>query len=371
VINLFQPSVGREELSAVEEVFASSWLGAGERVAQFERAFAAYVGSDASSFQAIASCTEGLFQAVAALGLGPGDEVIIPSISFIGAAHAVRANGAHVALCDVNPFTLNPDIEDIERAVTPRARAVMILHYGGASGPVAEIAALAASRSLALIEDAACALGTFVDGRACGTFGDVGVWSFDAMKVLTTADGGMVWCKDPAVAARIHSAIRLGVNSSGFSRRSSSNGWWEIDPPTMGRRATMNDVAGAIGLVQLERLADFLRRRREIATAYDAAFRDVAWLTCPEPRSPTSAHTFYWLQTSPEVRNRLATYLLDREIYTNFRYWPLHMTAMYGSPESFPGADRAAESTLLLPQHQSLSDIDVAHVIDSVRAFRP
>lgn len=369
MINLFQPSVGHEETAAVESVFSTHWLGVGERVAQFEQAFSQYIGCDASEVQAISSCTEGLFQAVAALAIGPGDDVIIPSVSFVGAAHAVRSSGARVVLCDVDPSTLNPTVEHIKRAVTPATKAAIIIHYGGAPGVVAEIAAFARSCSFLLIEDAACSLGTFTGGQACGTFGDVGVWSFDAMKVLTTADGGMVWCRDPVTAARIHAGVRLGVTSSGFARRTNSSRWWEIDPPTIGRRATMNDVAAAIGLVQLERLAGFLRRRSEIAAAYDSALAHLPWLTLPRQHAPTAAQTFYWIQTSPERRDRLAAYLLERQIYTNFRYWPLHKIDMYRTSDALPGADRAAESTLLLPLHQSLSDSDVARVADAINEF--
>lgn len=371
MINLFQPHARDAELAAIEDVFSSNWLGTGERVEQFEQAFGEYIGRPAAEVQAISSCTEGLFQAITALELGPGDDVILPTISFIGAAHAVRSSGARVVLCDVDPKTLNATVEHVEQAVTPATKAVLILHYGGEPGAVAEIAELAEQRSLLLIEDAALGLGAFAGGRACGTFGEVGVWSFDSMKALTTGDGGMVWCRNQDTADRVRLSIRLGVGSSGFSRRVDSSRWWEIDPSGIGRKGTMNDVAASIGLVQLERLPGFLRRRNEIAAAYDAGLADVAWVTVPDQRAPQGAPTFYWIQTPSSFRDRLATRLLGRDIYTTFRYWPLHKTQMYRSDGKFPGADHAAGSTLLLPLHQSLLDTDVERVLDAIRAFAP
>lgn len=369
MINLLQPTVGAAELTAVEEVFRANWLGAGERLESFERRLGEYLGCSPTEVITISSCTEGLFQAVEALGLGVGDEVILPSVSFLGAAHAVRAAGARVVLCDVNPRTLNPTVDQIESAITPSTRAVLILHYGGYPGDLTAIAELARQRSLFLIEDAACSFGSFVEARACGTFGDIGVWSFDAVKLLTTGDGGMIWCRDAALASCIHQKIKLGVGSSGLQRASSPR-WWEIEPATLGRRATMNDVAAAIGLAQLDRVPNFLHRREEIAAVYDAQLNLVPWLTLPQKPPASVARFYYWIQMPTEYRDRLAAHLLQHEVYTNFRYWPLHRTKMYGGEGVFPGADSAAESTLLLPVHQGLSDAEVDHVVDTIHTFR-
>src|SRR5262249_52034108 len=131
MINLFQPSLGEAEVEAIREVFTSNWLGPGSRVQAFEQMFAKYIGRPANEFVAVTSCTEALFQTVVGLGIGPGDEVILPSVSFVGAAHAVRNTGARVVLCDVDPATLNPKIEHFERAITGKTKAIIVLHYGG------------------------------------------------------------------------------------------------------------------------------------------------------------------------------------------------------------------------------------------------
>jgi len=369
MINLFEPCVGDSELAAIKDVFSTRWLGAGDQVEQFERAFGEYVGRPSEELLAVTSCTEGLFHVMGALGLGPGDEVILPTVSFIGAAHAVRSTGAQVALCDVDPVTLNPTVAQVERAITPATKAVLILHFGGVPGEIAEIADLARRQSLLLIEDAAVGLGSSVADRACGTLGDIGLWSFDAMKVLTTGDGGMVWCGDAARAERIRRSVKLGLGASGFRQRGESSNWWQIDPASIGRRGAMNSIAAAMGLVQLDRLEGFLRRRGEIASAYETGLCDMPWIKLPQWPTVGAARAFYWIQLDPNARNRLATHLLEHDIYTTYKYWPLHRTRMYASPEGFPGADRAAESTLLLPLHQGLSDEDVERVSSAIRTF--
>lgn len=371
MINLFQPSLGEAEVEAVRDVFLSNWLGPGTRVQAFERMFGEYIGRPANELVAVTSCTEALFQAITALDIGPGDEVLLPSISFVGAAHAVRNSGARVVLCDVDSTTLNPTIDHFERSITPNTKAAIILHYGGHYGSAAEIAHLANAQSIFLIEDAAISLGSFKEEKACGTMGDVGCWSFDSMKILVTGDGGMIWAKSSATAEKIRSSVRLGVNRSGFERRTHSDQWWEVEPIRLGRWATMNDVTATVGLVQLERLPSFLNRRAEVAAQYDAELSDLTWLRLPSTATSGTARTFYWLQTIPKIRDQLAHYLLQKDIYSSFRYWPLHRTQMYRSSDSFPGADLAADSTLLLPLHQSLSAYDVSRVIEAIRAFAP
>lgn len=370
VINLFEPKVGEGELSAIEDVFASRWLGTGERVEEFESAFGDHLGRPAGELVAVTSCTEGLFQVLAALELGPDDEVVLPTISFIGAAHAVAGTGASCVLTDVDPVTMNPTLEHVEQVTTPATRAILLLHFGGLPGQVKEIAALAGRRSIALVEDAAVGLGSSAGGRACGTLGDAGVWSFDAMKLLTTGDGGMVWSRDHDLISRLRRNVKLGLGPTGFRRRDESARWWEINPTTAGRRGAMNSMAAAMGLVQLDSLPQFLERRNEIAAAYDRALTSLPWLTLQ--RWPTkAARSFYWIQVDTSIRDRLAAHMLARGVYTTYKYWPLHRTKLYASVGDFLGADLAAATTLLLPMHQGLCNDDVSQVIAAIESFDP
>jgi len=373
MINVFQPTLGEAEVAAVAEVFAGGWLGRGARTDAFEAAFAAHLGVDRPRLRSISCCTEGMFLAMELLGLGEGDEVILPTISFVGAGNAVAACGATPVFCDVDRRTLNATVEDIEAALTPRTRAILLIHYGGVPAPIAEIAALARDRHVRLIEDSACSIASFVDGRACGTFGDIGVWSFDAMKILVSGgDGGMLYVADPELAARTEGLTYLGLETrSGLAGSASSDRWWEFEISSFARRSIINDVTSAIGLVQLERLPEFLQRRRVVHARYDVALRHLDWLETPPEPAPgaRSSYYFYWLQLDPSLRDRLARFLLDRGIYSTFRYYPLHLVSLYGSRASLPNAEAAAQRTLCIPLHQGLTDEDVDSVIDGIGAF--
>jgi dTDP-4-amino-4,6-dideoxygalactose transaminase len=361
--NVFQPSLGDEELDALREVFAANWPGHGPRVRAFEAEFAAHLGVPADQVVFLNSATAGLFLAVDLLGLGPDDDVVLPSISFVGAANAVSASGARPVFCDVDSRTLNASVADVERALTPRTRAVLIPHYGGYPGQVAEIAQLCRDRGLLLVEDAAGAVASQVDGQPCGTFGDVAIWSFDAMNILVTGDGGMLYVRDPDLAARARRLAFHGLRhvsgvaaSAELARR-----WWEPDVTEFGRRVVGNDMTAAIGSVQLRRLPEFIRRRDEIARTYDRLLAGVDCVATPPelPVGQSTSHHFYWVQLDAGIRDIVAADLLERDIYTTFRYAPLHKVTAYRSNATLPGTDDAAERTLLLPIHQALDDTDV------------
>ncbi|MEV0444320.1 DegT/DnrJ/EryC1/StrS family aminotransferase [Streptomyces spectabilis] len=370
MINVFQPSLGDEEATAVAEVFACNWLGHGPRAKAFEAEFAAHLGADAEQVLFINSCTAGLFLAAELLELGPGDDVVLPSVSFVAAANAVAATGARPVFSDCDPRTLNPTAAHIEAALTPRTKAVIVLHYGGRPGDIAAIAELCRRRDIRLIEDAACAVASTADGRACGTFGDIAVWSFDAMKILVTGDGGALWVRDPTLAARARTLAYHGLEQpSGFTARVSHR-WWELNVQAFGHRVIGNDVTAAVGSVQLRRLPEFLARRRAVVDSYDRLLTGAEGIRTPPPlpRGHTSSYYFYWVQLDEAIRDQVAADLLDRDIYTTFRYPTLHRVPAYRSEgPSLPGADEAAESTLLLPLHQALREEEVRTVADELR----
>jgi aminotransferase len=304
-------------------------------------------------------------------GVGPGDEVILPSISFVGAANAVMGAGARPVFCDVDPGTLNVTASTIEAVMTDRTRAFLPIHYGGLPCEMEPILELAARRRIAVIEDSACSVASKLRGKACGTMGDVGVWSFDAMKILVTGDGGMVYCRDLETARRAGQWLYLGVDGgSGFSNTAETR-WWEFDVHCPGRRSITNDIAAAIGLEQLKKLGTFVARRKTIHECYDTWLREFDWLKTPPPVPPDSESSYYlyWIRTGEGRRDRLARHLRDRGIYTTFRYYPLHRLPLYGSTARLPQAEQAAEETLCLPIHQSLSDADLDRILDSLRSF--
>lgn len=371
MINLFQPQVGAQELAAVADVFESKWLGHGPRTQAFEAQFAAHLGVPADHVLFLNSGTSGLFLAVEALGLTDGDDVVLPSMSFLAAANAVVSAGARPVFCDVDARTMNPSWADIEAALTERTRAVVVLHYGGRPGDIVEIAERCAERGIALVEDSACSIDSSVDGRRLGSLGDLAMWSLDAAKVLTTGDGGLLYVKDPDLARRARRLAYHGlVQPSGLGYARVSHRWWELEVPEPGRRLIGNDLTAAIGSVQLRRLPEFTARRREIVRLYDRELAGVDGLLLPPPlpEGHTSTHYFYWVQMPGHIRDEVASDLLKADIYTTFRYAPLHKVPTYrATGVDLPATERASEETLCLPIHPGLGDDDVRAVAKALR----
>jgi aminotransferase len=308
---------------------------------------------------------------MALLEIGHGDEVVLPTIGFVGAANAVAANGARPVFCDVDYRTLNPTAAMIDDKITTKTKAILLLHYGGVPCVMDEVCALVGQRGIALIEDCAASVASLFQGKPCGTFGTIGVWSFDAMKILVTGDGGMVFCKSEEMSDRLEKELYLGLlQSSGYANRDATN-WWEFDICTYGRRAIMNDIASAIGIEQLKKLPGYIARRREINDRYNQAFADLDWLDVPPPipHDVESSYYLYWIQVKQGMRDQLAVYLREHGIYTSFRYYPLHLVGHYGQDVTLPNAEAAAQSTLCLPIHQSLSDSDIDRITGYVRKF--
>lgn len=373
MINVFQPSLSNEEIYAVEEVFKSNWIGKGAKTKSFEENFKNHLNVNNGYTVSVNSCTEGLFQVMKCF-LQAGDEVIMPTCSFVGAANAVADAGAKIVFCDVDKRSLNATAKYIEEKITTKTKAVCILHFGGIACEMDEIVSLCEEKNLILIEDSATAVASNFKGKACGTFGQVGLWSFDAMKILVCGDGGMIYVKDEEKLSALKQNMYLGlISQSGFTNKVDSK-WWEFQINAFGRRSIMNDISSAIGLIQLEKLPKFIQRRKNIAELYDSFFEKATWFKSPPkiPAYKTSSYYMYHIQTnSPEDRDKLASYLRERNIYTTFRYYPLHWVDFYGQKSvKLRNAEEAALCTLCLPIHQSLSDDEVEKISDLVLAFK-
>ena len=377
MINLFQPTLGKEELIEIEKVFESNWLGKGNYVKDFEKGFASNLEVNTEHFLSTTSCTEAIFLSADLFDFKKDDEIIIPSISFPSVGSAIIDKGAKVVFCDVDLRTLNVRAEDIESKITNKTKAVFITHYGGVSCDMDPIMELCNKHNIIVIEDSACAVKSFYKGKACGTIGDMGMWSLDAMKTLSTADGGMMYIKDLDLRIVAEEQLYLGLpvkQKSGIDSSTEGNAsWWEFEMNRPGRRAIMNNVTGAMGCVQLKKLSSFISRREEIFNKYDIELSKLDWIDTP-PKvefDNISSYYFFWIQT--EHRDALAKYLLDNGVYTTFRYWPLHKVELFKEFDvkgAYPNTDYIASHTLNLPLHQSLSEDDVNKIIKLISDFK-
>lgn len=371
MINVYQPTLGKEELDALKDVFESNWLGKGKRVAEFEEKYASHLDVSKDLVLTTNCCSEGLFSSMHLLDIQPGDEVIVPTISFIGAGNAVCAHGAKLVLCDVDPRTLNARAEDIEKVITPKSKAILLLHYGGIPCEMDEIMALAKKHNLKVIEDAAAGVCSRYKGKAIGTIGDMGMWSFDAMKILVSADGAMLYFNTPELRKKADRWLYFGLETKSGYENSVAQKWWEFDISSFGHRAIMNDVTAAMALEQLKKLPMYMEKRKHVSDFYYENLKQFSWLELPPvlPDYVETSYYFYHVQITNGKRDQFAKFLRENGIYTTYRYYPLHRVPGYGVTGEFPNADYAADHTLNLPIHQSISDQDLEYILEKVKEF--
>ncbi len=369
-IPVMKPWLGAEEADAAAEAVRSGWVAQGPRVAEFEAAFAAHLG--AGHAVATSSCTTALHLAMVLAGLGPGDEVVVPSLSFIATANAPRYVDATPVFADVDLASQNLTAETVEAVLTPATRAVIVVDQGGAPADVEAIGRVCRERDIVLIEDAACALGSTYAGRPSGAAAELATFSFHPRKLVTTGEGGMLLCQSPEVAERARRLREHGMSVSAAERHLSGVAVLERYLET-GFNFRLTDVQAAIGLVQLGRLPAMVARRRELAHRYSEAFADLAGvLTATDPLHGTSNFQSYWLLLPPDApigRNDLLEALGREKISARRGIMAAHREpAFAGHPHvPLPVTERLTDDSLILPLYHTMSLSDQDRVIDTVR----
>ncbi len=366
------PFLGDEEIDEVIDTLRSDWITTGPKVKRFEHEFADFVGAPAAL--AVSSATDAMQVGLAALGIGPGDEVITTPMTFCSTVHVVEHVGARPVLVDVRPDTLTIDPDCVARAITPRTRAILPVHLYGHPCDMDELLDLAQQHNLRVVEDAAHALPTTYRGRMVGTLGTLTAFSFYATKNMTTAEGGMLTGDSELIdLARLWSLH--GMSRDAYKRYSAEGSWYyEVVLP--GYKCNMTDIQAAIGLRQLEKLPYFQQRRREIVARYQAAFGALPELEPPTELSEMqSAWQLYILRLNLDWltidRSRFIEELKARNIGTSVHFIPVHVHPYYRDkygfkPTDFPIAYREYLRIVSLPLHPRMSDQDVTDVIDAV-----
>jgi perosamine synthetase len=361
-----RPYLRGDEGAAVAETIASGWVSQGPRVREFEAAFADRVG--APEAVATTNCTTALHLALYVSGVGPGDEVIVPSLSFIATANSVWQNGATPVFADVDPRTYNLDPVAAERAITARTKAIMPVHQLGLPADMDAFIALADAHGLVLVEDAACAIGARYKSRPIGSLGPLACFSLHPRKVITTGEGGMIAVHDAAVAERLRQLRQHAMDISDLARHGARDVVIE-SYPERGWNARMTDMQAALGLCQLELLDEILAERTRLAARYTAALERIPSLEPPyEPEYAERTWQSYAVRLRPHApvaRSDLMRALLHDGIPTRRGVMAIHLEASYAdSPAMLPHTVAATRDSLMLPLFPGLSDEQQDYVID-------
>ena len=355
----WHPQMTGGEEARVAEVLRSNYLNEGEVTAEFERRIAGMFG--AAHAVATTSGTTAIFLALAAAGVGQGDEVIVPDVTFIATANAVRLTGAMPVLVDIDPRTLNLDPGQVRASITPRTKAIVPVHVSGRSADMAALLPIAAAHGLAVIEDAAEALLSEVAGRKLGTVGAAGCLSFSPNKTMTTGQGGMVLTDDPAFAARIRALKDHGRPTRGTGGND--------EHATLGFNFKLTNIQSAVGLAQAGQLEARVARLRQIYRLYRDGLQGIADVALPG-FDVDGGEAPQWVDAVVERRDSLVAYLLERGIHCRPFWFPLHTQQPYRRLDSeFPESTRLMPKALWLPSALSLTDEDVSTVCRTIREF--
>ncbi len=369
-----RPWIGEREKQLVLETLDSGWITTGPRSEELARRVAQLVGMPHGI--AVNSATGALHLALAALGVGPGDEVVTAAYTFVACVNVIEHVGARPVLVDVEPDTLCMDPRAVERAITPRTRALMPVDYGGHPCDLDTLLALARRHGIAVVEDAAHALGASWRGRPVGAWADVTAFSFYATKNLTTGEGGAAVTADQALAERMGLLSLHGMNRDAWKRYTDTGSWYyEITAP--GFKYNLSDVLAAIGLGQLERFDEMQRLRRERAAHYDALLADVPEVRCPVAR-PEAVHAWHLYPIALELerldcdRARFIQELRAENIGTSVHFVPIHFhphfrATLGHAAGAFPAAEDAYRRAVTLPLFPAMTERDVEDVVAAVK----
>jgi dTDP-4-amino-4,6-dideoxygalactose transaminase len=370
------PEIGEEEISEVVSALRSGWVTTGPKAKQFESDFSDYLGGGLEAI-AVNSATAGLHLGLEAMGIGPGDEVITTTHTFTATAEVIRYLGADPVFVDVDPATLCIDVDAVSRAITPRTKAIIPVHFAGRSADMMRLLTLAKQHGLKVMEDAAHALPTTCAGRLIGTLeSDVTVFSFYANKTITTGEGGMLVTRDPEIAKRARVMRLHGINRDAFDRFTSKAPSWYYEIVAPGFKYNMTDIAASMGIHQLKKANAFQQKRAYIAALYDKALAGLP-IVCPPHAEKGDVHSWHLYVTqmtndAKVTREVFIERMFAQGIGCSVHYIPLHLQPYWRdtyklTPDMFPVSQRVFERTVSLPLYTRMTELDVARVVAAVK----
>lgn len=369
MIKVAQGLLGQEELDQVKESFDYGYFGHAQKVEQFEREVAGICHVEPDMVAAVNNGTNAIFLSLLAAGIGPGDEVIVPSLTFVATFQAVSMTGATPVACDVYENDLLTNIGDAEAHITSRTKAIIPVHYCGKPCDMDRLLALGRSRGIRIIEDAAHCFGGTYHGQPVGSYSDIACFSFDSIKVISCGEGGAIVSHDKELIRKIKLQRLLSMDKQ--RHPTAPNGVrMDYEVAMHGQRCHMSNINAAIGLAQIEKLDCFIARRREICRMYKAGMSGLPYIQFLDMDYDTIVPFMFIVRVKDGKRDALKSYLQDHEIESAIKYVPAHLFELYRSMESAcPVTEQAFSEILELPLHCRLSNEDVASVITAVRAF--
>lgn len=362
-----RPSMGQEELEEVKKVFDSGWLGLGSTVFEFENVLKEYLG--AKNVIAVNTGTTALHIALDAFGVGVGDEVIVPSLTFCASIQAITALRAIPVFCEVYPNSLNIDIEDVKNRITPKTKAIMPVHYCGNACDMDALLAIGKEKNIIIVEDAAHAFGSLYKGRKIGSFGDVTCFSFDPIKNITCGEGGGVVLENDEIAEEIRRKRILGIDKDTWHRYRNERSWF-YEVTTQGYRYHMSNINAAIGVAQFKKIDLFIQRKKEIVQRYNDAFVNIAGIKVLSWNMKETAPFTYIIRVLNNKREDLIEVLKEKGVGTGIHYIPNHLQPFFKHfATSLPVTEQLGEEILTLPLYYDMTDVQVSTVIEAVSAF--
>ncbi|MBF9038821.1 aminotransferase class I/II-fold pyridoxal phosphate-dependent enzyme [Rhodobacterales bacterium LSUCC0246] len=383
-IPIAKTNLTEAEINSVLAPLQSGWLVQGPKVKDFEAKWSAFTSIEHSA--AVTSCTTALHLSLAALGFKPGDEAIVPALTWVSTANVVEHLGGRVVFCDIDPITFNIDVKQLEDRITPRTKAILPVHLFGLSADMDPILSFARKYDLWVVEDAACGFGARYHGKHVGGFGDTGCFSFHPRKAITTGEGGMVTSRDAVFIDKIRRLRDHGAEMSDLQRHMGPRPYLLADHPDAGYNQRMTDIQAALGAAQMDRAVDIVAERQRLASIYDKAFADLDWLRCPQVAegyehgyqsypcmfNPNSVAAGQVEITNAE-RNAWMDDLQNSGIATRPATHAVHLLSFYKEKyglkrEDFPNAWAANDCSISLPLFHGMTEEEQDYVIQSVRA---
>ncbi|WP_321491595.1 DegT/DnrJ/EryC1/StrS family aminotransferase [uncultured Desulfobacter sp.] len=365
MIRLSKSTIGNSEKQAVLEVLGHEYLGMGKEVDNFERMLADYLGRQVVC---VNSGTAALHLAFQAIGLHPGDEVLVQSLTFIATYQAISATGASPVSCEVDPKTITLDLNDAEKRLTDKTKAVVPVHYASGVGDLNEIYAFAEANGLRVIEDAAHAFGTHYQGKVVGSFGDIVCFSFDGIKNITSGEGGAIVTEDQNILKIVKDARLLGVEKD-TEKRYKGERSWHFDAKIQGWRYHMSNLMAAIGCEQLKRLPETIKKRDFIKTMYLDLFQKIQGVEPLLLDYKNIVPHIFVVRVTDGKRDGLRRFLLENDIECGVHYFPNHMLTKYKSSFSLSVTEQVYGELLSLPFHLDLTQADLEYIVAKIKEF--